>query len=81
MSASDIESAHLYRQAIRNARETILLVDHTKLMTPSLFKICELDDISRIVTDQEPAAEWQEFLTARGIDVIFPEPVPGGPAG
>ncbi len=72
VSASDIESAHLYRQAIRNARETILLVDHTKLMAPSLFKICELDDISRIVTDQKPDAEWQEFLAARGIEVIFP---------
>ncbi len=40
VSASDIESAHLYRQAIRNARETVLLVDHTKFLTPSLFKIC-----------------------------------------
>ena len=56
VSASDIESAHLYRQAIRNARETILLVDHTKLMTPSLFKICEIDEISRIVTDQPPVS-------------------------
>ena len=73
VSASDIESAHLYRQVIRNARETILLVDHTKLITPSLFKICEIDEISRIVTDQEPGAEWDEFLATRGIEVLFPE--------
>ncbi len=74
VSASDIESAHLYRQAIRNARETILLVDHTKLMAPSLFKICEIDEISRVVTDQKPDDSWFEFLSGRGIDVLFPPP-------
>jgi len=72
VSASDIESAHLYRQAIRNARETILLVDHTKFLTPSLFKICEFDEISRVVTDQEPLPEWRDFLNARGIELTYP---------
>jgi DeoR/GlpR family transcriptional regulator of sugar metabolism len=73
VSASDIESAHLYRQVIRNARETILLVDHTKFRTPSLFKICEIADISRIVTDQKPLPEWLDFLNAQGIAVYHPE--------
>jgi DeoR family transcriptional regulator of aga operon len=72
VSASDIESAHLYRQVIRNARETVLLVDHTKFLTPSLFKICELDDISRIVTDQTPLKEWLDYLNARGIELTAP---------
>jgi len=75
VSASDIESAHLYRQVIRNARETVLLVDHTKFLTPSLFKICELDDISRIVTDQTPLREWLDVLNARGIELTTPEVV------
>ncbi len=75
VSASDIESAHLYRQVIRNARETILLVDHTKFLTPSLFKICEMDDISRIVTDQKPIAEWHDFLRVRGIEVLHPQAI------
>ena len=73
VSASDVESAHLYRQVIRNARETILLVDHSKFLTPSLFKICEIDDISRVVTDQKPLPEWQDFLLARGIELMSPE--------
>ena len=73
VSASDIESAHLYRQVIRNARETVLLVDHTKFLTPSLFKICEIGEISRVVTDQRPIPEWEEFLQAGGIEVVFPE--------
>jgi DeoR family transcriptional regulator of aga operon len=72
VSASDIESALLYRQVIRNARETILLVDRTKFMTPSLFKICEVSDISRIVTDQIPPPEWLEFLNGQGIVLYYP---------
>jgi DeoR/GlpR family transcriptional regulator of sugar metabolism len=73
VSASDIESAHLYRQVIRNARETVLLVDHTKFLTPSVFKICEMSEISRIVTDQKPLPEWLEFLQAQAIALYYPE--------
>lgn len=72
VSASDMESAHLYRQVIRNARETILVVDHTKFLTPSLFKICEIDDVSRVVTDQKPLDDWHDFLVGRGIEVVYP---------
>ncbi len=81
VSASDIESSHLYRQVIRNARETVLLVDHSKFHTPSLFKICELADISRIVTDQKPPSDWLEFLNAQGVALYYPDLTPsaGGP--
>lgn len=72
VSASDIESALLHRQVIRNARETILLVDHTKFLTPSLFKICEFSNVARIVTDQQPPPEWLEFLRAQGIVLCYP---------
>lgn len=73
ITACDIESAHLYKLAIRNAREAILLVDHTKFLSPSLFKICELDDVSRIVTDCRPADSWVDCLNERGIDLLYPE--------
>lgn len=73
VTASDIDSAHLYRQVIRNARETILLVDHSKFLSPSLFKICEIEDISRIVTDHQPLPEWLEFLNGKGIEIVYPE--------
>jgi len=73
VTASDIDSAHLYRQVIRNARETILLVDHSKFLSPSLFKICEFDEISRIITDQRPRTEWLDFLNAQGIELFYPD--------
>ncbi|MGD0094253.1 MAG: DeoR/GlpR family DNA-binding transcription regulator [Planctomycetota bacterium] len=71
--ASDIDSAQLYRLAIQNARETILLIDHTKFAAQSLFKITGWEAIARLVTDQPPPPRWVEFLQARGIKVLFPE--------
>ncbi len=75
LTASDIESAHLYRLAIRNAREAILLADRSKFQTPSLFKIVEWDPISRVVTDALLDESWQEFLAERGIDLLCPETI------
>ncbi len=73
ITAADIESAHIYRLAVRNARESILLVDHTKFLSPSLFKIVDWDAVSRLVTDQKPNQEWMEFFDSKGIEAIFPD--------
>lgn len=75
-AASDIESANLYRLAVRHARQTVLLVDHTKFLSPSLFKIVDWAPIRKLVTDQPPSAEWMNFLHSRGIEVFHPQPKP-----
>ncbi len=72
-SANDIDSAALYRQAAKNARRTILLVDQTKFAEPSLYKIVEWDAIDWIVTDQRPAGEWIEFFEQHEIEVVCPQ--------
>lgn len=69
-AAADIESASLYRQAVQNARQTVLLVDQSKFTAPSLFKIVDWERISLVVTDQAPEPAWSEFFGSRGIDVI-----------
>ncbi|MFH0938351.1 MAG: DeoR/GlpR family DNA-binding transcription regulator [Planctomycetota bacterium] len=71
-TAADIESASLYRLAVRHARDSVLLVDHTKFLSPSLFKIVDWEAISRVVTDQKPASEWLDFFDSRGIRLICP---------
>jgi DeoR/GlpR family transcriptional regulator of sugar metabolism len=70
LTASDIQTAFLYQHVLRNAREGILLVDHTKFLTPSLFKICPWDAISRVVTDRAPDAPWVDFLNRNGIELV-----------
>jgi DeoR/GlpR family transcriptional regulator of sugar metabolism len=71
-SASDIDSAHLHRLAVSNAREAVLLVDHSKFAAASLFRIVEWTSITTLVTDQAPSPPWAAFLAERGIRVIFP---------
>ena len=73
LTASDMESAFLYRQAVQHAAATWLLVDHSKFATPSLFKIVEWTAVQRVITDQPPQPAWMEFLTARNIEVTYPE--------
>ncbi len=69
-SAADIESADLYRRAVQNARQTVLLVDRTKFSAPSLYKIVEWNAVSKVVCDTAPPPQWSEFLVSRGIQVI-----------
>jgi DeoR/GlpR family transcriptional regulator of sugar metabolism len=71
-AAVDMESAHLYRLAVTHARESFLLVDHTKFEAASLFRVVEWDQIDHVVTDREPGAEWMAFLKKREIRVHFP---------
>ena len=73
LTAADIDSAHLYRLAIRNARATALLVDNSKFQSPSLFKIVDFDAVSRVVTDRHPGAEWVDFFGRCGIELIYPD--------
>jgi DeoR/GlpR family transcriptional regulator of sugar metabolism len=74
LAAADMESADLYRRAVRNARQTVLLVDHTKFAAPSLFKIVDWDAVAKVVTDQPPDDRWSEFLSQRGIQTLYPPP-------
>jgi DeoR/GlpR family transcriptional regulator of sugar metabolism len=71
-AAVDIESADLYRAVIGNARETVLVVDHTKFERASLYPIVEWDRVDRLVCDREPPPEWGEFLRERNIEMIYP---------
>ena len=74
-AASDIESSHLYRLAVRHARETILVLDHTKFEVASLYKIVEWEAISTVVTDRLPTPEWLDFFKGKNVTVVTP-PVP-----
>lgn len=71
-SASDMESAHLHQVVVRNARESVLLVDESKFGKPSLYRITYWDQIHKVVTNCAPPAEWSRFFDREQIEVIFP---------
>lgn len=72
-SASDIDSAHLYRLAVQNARETILVVDDSKFQSASLFKLVDWPRIHKLVTNKLPEESWQRFFREHNIEVIYPQ--------
>ncbi len=72
-SAADIDSAHLYRLAIQHARETIVVVDHSKFQSASLFKLVDWPRIQKLVTDQTPDEPWLTFFRGQNIEVIVPQ--------
>lgn len=71
-SAADIESADLYRRVLANARQAVLVVDHSKFQSASLFRIVEWSAIHCLVTDRQPDPAWMDFLRTQNIRVIYP---------
>lgn len=71
-AAADIESSHLYRLAVRHARETVLVLDHTKFEAASLYKIVEWEAIAVVVTDRLPSPEWQAFFAEKKVSLLTP---------
>jgi len=77
LTASDMDSAHLFRLAVRNARESVLVADESKFAAPSLYRIVDWDAITRVITNRRPEDAWCEFLHGRGIELICPSDEPG----
>ncbi len=73
LSAIDIESAHIFGQAIRNARPSILLADNSKFDHPALYKTADWTAISKIVTERRPDENWCSFFSERGIELVYPQ--------
>ena len=72
LTSVDIESAHLFKLAARNALECILLADSSKFDQPSLYKIMDFSSISTVVTEKKPSPEWQEYLEDKHVKIIYP---------
>lgn len=73
VSANEMQTAYLYQHLIRNAKETILLADHSKFGVPSLFRIGGFEAVSKVVTDRDPGRDWQGFFNDLGIALVTPD--------
>jgi len=73
LTSVDIDSANIFTQAARNARECILLADSSKFDNPSLYKITDFQPISIVITDKEPSPEWIEFFKDQSVTVRYPK--------
>ncbi|PQO45801.1 DeoR/GlpR family DNA-binding transcription regulator [Blastopirellula marina] len=55
---------------VRAAGEVIIVADSTKFGRQSLAHQCPLDEIDRLVVDDQITPEWLEVMQAAGIDTI-----------
>ena len=72
LTSVDIDSAHIFTLAARNARECVLLADSSKFDQPSLYKITDFQCISTVITEQKPSPEWEDFFATQTIKVLYP---------
>jgi DeoR family fructose operon transcriptional repressor len=73
LTSVDIDSAHLFALAARNARECILLADSSKFDRPSLYKITNFNGISTVITEKRPSPEWEKFFENQSVNILYPK--------
>jgi hypothetical protein len=85
LSTSNMLSASVDRALVQAAAEVVVLADHTKLGTDTMFQTVPTDLITRLVTDEPPAhddraATELQALADQGVHIAVAG-APGGSAG
>ncbi|MFF5564337.1 DeoR/GlpR family DNA-binding transcription regulator [Streptomyces sp. NPDC012623] len=86
LSTSNMLSASVDRALVQAAAEVVVLADHTKLGTDTMFQTVPTDLISRLVTDEPPAHDERaatelQALADQGVRVSVAAGAAGGAGG
>ena len=65
-----VDEAILRGDVIKNARQVIVVGDHSKFGGRAVCKVCSLEDIDVLITDDKAPREFLEMLRGRGVEVI-----------
>jgi hypothetical protein len=61
----------IQRAMMQAARRVILCVDHTKFGRQSISRLCGLEEIDTLISNQSPPKEMLAALKAAGVEVIL----------
>ncbi|MEV6227273.1 DeoR/GlpR family DNA-binding transcription regulator [Saccharopolyspora shandongensis] len=75
-----LDESHVRRAMIRNCAKSYALVDSTKHQRVAPYRVASLDQLSGVVTDQEPPAELVRAIADSGGRIIQPEGEENTPA-
>ncbi|MBZ6474031.1 DeoR/GlpR family DNA-binding transcription regulator [Streptomyces griseocarneus] len=86
LSTSNMLSASVDRALVQAAAEVVVLADHTKLGTDTMFQTVPTDVITRLVTDEPPAhddraATELQALADQGVHISVAGPGAGSGSG
>lgn len=59
------------RQMVEQGNMVIAVTDHTKLDTTGFFKVCNLDQIDILITDQEPTEKLVASLKMNDVELVI----------
>jgi DeoR/GlpR family transcriptional regulator of sugar metabolism len=58
---------------MRSAKEAILAADSTKFNKVAFSKLCEVGQVSMVITDQCPDEKWLNFFNRHNISCLYPK--------
>lgn len=67
------EEAGVRSQVIRNANKVIALADYTKFGVRAMCRVCSLEEIDILVTDENAPKDFLQKLEKKGIQIIVTE--------
>ncbi|AIO34611.1 deoR-like helix-turn-helix domain protein [Burkholderia cenocepacia] len=68
----ELREAEIARAMIAQARRITIIADTTKLNRTALFRVCQLNQIHRLVVNAYPEPQLAEALTAAGVEILVP---------
>jgi len=66
----DIEEALVSRKMIKQAKQAIVLTDHSKIGVKNFYLISKLNEIDMVISDTLPPKAWEQQLTTLGIEWV-----------
>ncbi|MGP4069067.1 DeoR/GlpR family DNA-binding transcription regulator [Halobacillus sp. B29] len=67
------EDGMVKRKMMEQAREVIVLADHTKMGVTEFFQFATLEDIDAMITDRTPAQNFRELLEINHVELLVTE--------
>lgn len=64
------EDGFVKQKMIQQAKQVIVLADHTKLGLTAFFRFADLQDIDLLITDQTPPKEFRELLRKNNVELL-----------
>jgi DeoR/GlpR family transcriptional regulator of sugar metabolism len=64
--------AHAKETMMKSARESILVVDHTKFDAKAFSRMTNAQNLTAVITDVRPSDDWLEYLESRQIKCYYP---------
>lgn len=71
LTTTDIREAQLNRAMMKYAQKTIVLADASKFGRNGLAKICDVEDVDTIITDDKVNAKVKELSEKSGVSLII----------